>query len=1081
MIPARVNYFAMTNVEMSYPGLHTSNYLIVIVALFYSCVSQADTITLTNNTQRLSIGEYIEFLEDPQRKLTIKDVSSPAYANEFHASPGQTPNFGYTHSALWLRFTVKNNSPDNEEWYLVQQNPDIHFLDLYIPQDDGNSFKHKKSGILLPYLERDIVDRRLVFSLPLSTGAENTFYLKVTTKTSKSIDLNIWEPKQFIENSKWDSLFYGGFYGILLIMFFYNAVLYIFLRDSTYKWLISYIAVVFGAAFFYHGHAQSMFSADTIGLTERAIPLFVALLNITLLKFTEVFLSPSTDSIILQRIHTYLLYLSLIALLFVPFTDYYTSIHFLSVITIVALSFCLFRSVYSLKRSDTSARWYTLAWIIMLVSVILKSLSNFNFIPVNSVTAYGYLFGIVWMVLFMSIALADRFNKLKISVERSQHALDESETQRQLIMKAGKLGTWLWDIPAEKVQWSAETEEIFGLNKGDFKGTYDEYIKLVHPDDMAYVQQTVENTLKSHTPYYIEHRIKRVDGEERWINAFGKLDLDDQNRPLRMHGTVQDITEYKHAQEELRDSERNYQHLFNSAADGFVIRTLDGVAIDANPAVCEMYGYGKEEYLNLPLKKIAHPDSIPLYQQFRDAISQGRPFFSDEAKGIRRDGSMFYLQVQANVIQYQGKPHAFIVLRDITKHKRLQDAIKHIASGVATKTGISFFQQLVIHLAEVYQSKYAFVGMLDKNEIEIMQTTAVCCNGKIIENISYNLQGTPCANVVGQQPCAYPENVQRLFPEDHLLEVMQAKSYIGSPLFDSKGDPLGILVIIDEKPRPDISDLTELLQIFAARAAAEIERMHADELLQTRKHHLEEIVAARTAELTAVNKELESFSYSVSHDLRAPLRSIDGFSQALLEDFGESLNEEGNDYLRRIRNNAQKMAQLIDDLLQLSRVTRKDIVIKRINLSELVNDSFNKCIEHEQRQDITINIASDLITNGDPDLMSVVIDNLVSNAWKYTRNTKQAQIEFGAINNKNKVSYYIKDNGAGFDMQYADKLFNAFQRLHSPEEFEGTGIGLATVARIIQRHGGHVWAEGSVGNGAAFYFDLHAKRNSSPH
>jgi PAS domain S-box-containing protein len=1072
---------AMRHSNTAFFDLRASHWLTMFLVLFYSNATQADIVKLTDTTKNLPIGHHIEYLEDGSKQLTIDDVSSPAFANRFQASQRTTPNFGYTRSVYWIRFTVQNDSHDINEWYLVQEFPNIHYLDLYTPQDNGQSYKLKQSGNLRPYATRDVADRRIVFKLPLLSGTQKTYYLRVQSGASKRMDLHIWKPQQFVINANWDSLLYGMFYGVLLIMFFYNAILYAFLHDSTYKWLISYIATVFIAALFYLGHAQVMFNASNIGLSVYVIPVCIGLLNITLLKFTDAFLKPVVGSTVLHRMHITLLYLSVAALLLVPLTDYFIQLRFLSPITVIVLSFCLYRCVYAIKNGDSSARWYALAWVIMLLSIILVILASYNFIPVNNFTANSYLFGLIWMVLFMSVALADRVNTLKISEMHSRQALDESESRRQLIMEAGKVGTWLWDLTTHQVKWSEETEQIFGLNEGGFKGTYDELVKFIHPDDLKRVEQTVANTMENLSPYYLEHRIVLPNGDQRWVSAYGKLDLDDQNKPLRLHGTVQDITEYKQTQEELRDSERNYEHLFNSAADGFIIRTLDGIAVDANPAVCEMYDYSKEEFLKLPISKIAHPDTMKLYQQYREGAAEGKSFFTDEAKGIRKDGSLFYLQVKANVIQYQGKPHAFIVLRDISHQKRLQDAIKHIASGVASKTGAMFFQQLVLHLSEAYQSMYAFVGILDNNDSNLIHTLAMCRNGEIVENITYYLQGTPCEIVIGQKPCAYPDNVQQFFPSDQLLVQMGASSYIGAPLFTSQENALGILVVIDDKPRPDINDLVELLQIFATRATAEIERMQAEELLQQRKHHLEDIVATRTAELTSVNKELESFSYSVSHDLRAPLRSMDGFSQVLLEDFEDSLDEVGKDYLRRIRKSAQKMAQLIDDLLLLSRVTRKDIVTQRINLSELVKESINKCKEHEQRQDVKVTIESDLVTDGDPDLLSIAIDNLVSNAWKYTRNTEQAQIEFGAINNKDKVSYYIKDNGAGFDMQYANKLFNAFQRLHSPDEFEGTGIGLATVARIIRRHGGHVWAEGSVGKGAAFYFDLHSQKNMTAH
>jgi signal transduction histidine kinase len=235
---------------------------------------------------------------------------------------------------------------------------------------------------------------------------------------------------------------------------------------------------------------------------------------------------------------------------------------------------------------------------------------------------------------------------------------------------------------------------------------------------------------------------------------------------------------------------------------------------------------------------------------------------------------------------------------------------------------------------------------------------------------------------------------------------------------------------------------------------------------------LELRVEQRTRELAASNKELEAFSYSVSHDLRAPLRTIDGFSLALQEDFSDNLDDKGRDYISRVRNGVQRMGILIDSLLQLSRVTRSDIQRERIDLSQLATLVFNEIRTIDPERTVNWDAQPRVMADADPRLIRVALENLIGNAWKFTARTPDAVIAFGSSLRDGQTVYFIRDNGAGFDMQYVDRLFTAFQRLHGERDFKGSGIGLATVSRIIQRHHGSIWAEGSPEKGATFYFTL---------
>jgi signal transduction histidine kinase len=274
------------------------------------------------------------------------------------------------------------------------------------------------------------------------------------------------------------------------------------------------------------------------------------------------------------------------------------------------------------------------------------------------------------------------------------------------------------------------------------------------------------------------------------------------------------------------------------------------------------------------------------------------------------------------------------------------------------------------------------------------------------------------------------------------------------------------------QPARKMSELTILIEAFN-EMLAEIESR--DAALQEARDELERRVEERTAQLEAANKELEAFSYSVSHDLRAPLRSIDGFSQAVLEDYSDRLDAFGKESLQRVRTAAVRMGTLIDDMLKLSRVTRSELRKESFDLTAMAKSIAKVLEDEEPARRVEFSIGEGLTVDGDARLLRVAMENLLGNAWKYTSHHDHARIELGRAEKDGRPVFYVRDDGAGFDPRYSNRLFGAFQRLHGAKDFPGTGIGLATVQRIIRRHGGEIWAEAEVEKGATFYFSVNGK------
>ena len=503
----------------------------------------------------------------------------------------------------------------------------------------------------------------------------------------------------------------------------------------------------------------------------------------------------------------------------------------------------------------------------------------------------------------------------------------------------------------------------------------------------------------------------------------------------------------------IQEKQAHIQLLLDSTEEAIYGVDLNGVCTFANAACLKILGYQNES--DLVGKEIhdlthhSHADGSPYPKEqckIFIALQNNTSGHSDNEVNWRADGSSFPVEYWSHPIRRDDKVvGAVVTFFDITERKRIEQELKQHRDNL---------QQLVEERTAVLEQQATIIDQIHDSVVSTDLYGVVVNWNRGAERLFGYTKGE-----------AIGRHISFVYPQDDreflAIEVI-------APL-KAHGEHDVEVRMLKKNGEPFFAHLSLSMQYDKT---GEVVGMIGYAMDITQSKQAEDELKHKALELEASNKELAAFSYSVSHDLRAPLRAINGFSSALAEDYADVIDETGKNYLQRICAGADRMGLLIDDLLMLSRVTRDAVHWESVDLSRMAKATVDELRNEDPQRQVLIDIQPGLNAVGDKRLLQIALDNLLGNAWKYTRKTTMPKFRFGSKEQNGHPVYFIEDNGAGFDMTYSNKLFGAFQRLHSSKEFEGTGVGLATVQRIIRRHGGKIWAEAEVGQGATFYFTL---------
>jgi len=676
----------------------------------------------------------------------------------------------------------------------------------------------------------------------------------------------------------------------------------------------------------------------------------------------------------------------------------------------------------------------------------------------------------------------------------SEIKLKTSETKFRNLVWDMQAGVLLQGPESEMLLCNPKALELLGITEDQLMGktSFDPDWNVIHEDGSPFPGTThpVVQAIARRQPVLdvvmgVYHPVR---GDRAWLLVNAKPQLDPNGEVQQVICTFVDITERKRAEGALIESERKFRETIANLDEGYYGVTMDGELLDHNQAFSRILGFETTADLKgIHLTDFwQHPDKR---KKYLDAILATGSVSNYQIGVISRTGEKRTVLANAHLVKDENAQLQQIegIFLDITERIRAEDALhrhaerlqnlhkidKAILSPVETPEAIIL--KALQHIRSLLSSQHASIGIFDF-ENEALQLFAANISDRSIDNVEKYMieKAYGDLEILRQNRMDVVEDISAKSSPPELLRILQSEgimSCINVPLVSGE-KLIGAMNLGWEDPRSFTPEELEIASEVADEITIAIEQVRLRQVAKMYTENMEKMVQERTAQLTAANKELEAFSYSVSHDLRAPLRHINGYISILSKHLKDILPEKEKHYLDTIADSAHQMGVLIDDLLNFSRTGRQKMKLTNLDMDIVLQDAL-QVIKHESNgRNIKWEIAPLPRVVGDYALLRLVWLNLLSNAVKFSVGNVLTQIEVGVVDNDHEFVFFVRDNGAGFDMQYAQKLFGVFERLHSAQEFEGTGIGLANVRRIILRHGGRVWAEAEVDKGATFYFSL---------
>ena len=680
-------------------------------------------------------------------------------------------------------------------------------------------------------------------------------------------------------------------------------------------------------------------------------------------------------------------------------------------------------------------------------------------------------------------ALAGR---LGTTLERRQAeaALRERELLFQTLAQVSPVGIFRTDVRGDCVYVNERWCEIAGISADAALGQG--WARAIYPADRDRVVAEWYRSAEENRPFKMEYRLQRPDGVSTWVMGQAMREPGDLDQPRGYVGTITDITDRKHMEEALRKSQENLNRAQAVAHLGSWHLDIMGNTLTCSDEAYRIFGLPRGTSLTYDrFLELVHPeDRQALDDAWRAALASG--WASLEYRILVAGDTRWISGIAEIERDERGTPLRGVgTSQDITRRKAVDDALRTHVEQLEALRAVSAEITRELHLPTlldlIVRKAIALVGgaggtifLWDESGQLLTPHIWIGHSGPWAQDGQVRL-GEGLVGLVAERRDGLIVDDYRNWPHARpfILQQTNVTAAVAEPLV-CRDRLLGVILIDDQGRGRRFTDQDRaLLRLFAAQAAVSIDNAQLYTQVRQDAEELERKVEDRTRDLQAAYADMEAFAYSVSHDLHTPLISIDGFSDLLLKKYQTVLDAPGQAYLRRVRVATHHMMERINALLTLARVSHQSIALEPVNLSALAQAVASELRQREPDRAAEIHIQDDLVVHGDAQLLRALLENLLGNAWKFTMRRSPARIDVGRLSGEAKEAvYFVRDNGAGFDMAYTDKLFGPFERFHTADEFPGTGIGLATVKRIVQRHGGRVWAEGEVDAGATFFFTI---------